>query len=675
MSEKVPVAANFIDAITIAHAKEKKVYKTQKAQGIGSCWALSRMSGYGYSVAPVLAVLPYSTEDKVREIFEIAKESERKVFVRPCPVVPRHGFVESREVSDYNEVMKVWKETITEDPDGELIIMNKLSGKYSAVMTAAGVTWGMSHNGVTAGYGRSYIIPTPVGNFDSKLLQQMGRDPNGNEGVYCELVENYGGVWAVQMRLGPKQPDSRVKRHTAMLRPTIRRVLTPESSDLIDWSLELAKVPAVETRYALAWLPGQTMSSHFAVQAIAAGFNVSVEDKCPAGLGQVLEADVNEMRPLTEDDYKFMAQCIRADRRVLFMDGPRNVLLSVAILHSVSYWGSEPHLLALRARGIVIAARYAFAACLGEARHSRSEKKKTKIDWKFFSRRVERDLSRGTVFNWALKLSWGRLPTFAGAAAEDMVWPNQPNVMEHLGKGGKLSDYPSNYMGMKWEFAALKVRDLIKSINMFCQKPSADRWNVALGLYNEIINAAHNGGYLMNKWASTDLIDHIASSPSLAFGYSNVMEVVWGKTVHKREGWDTGPEAPLEGHSKSRAGVMIPNEVIKEMSMACDCLSCILDKAKELVDCCVKNHVKLWVPLEFAPAFEDALIKTRTPKEVGIVCLSCHKTFDGTKVDGLQCMSCLQEQFKAEFKVGKVEEGVICEECLEEHDDEEENNE
>ena len=590
--------------VPLGQVEAKIVYKTQKARGLEIGWVLSQSAGYGYKVAPHNGVLPYLEPHQIKGL-------AFPKFARPCPVVPRHGFVESRLVKNVHELEALFEETRREDPLGEMIVMDKLTGLFSAVMTATGVAWGLSNDGVTGGKGENKVIPCPAGRFDSMFLPYLGvKADSETDGVYCELVEDKGAVCVVQMRLGPKQPDSRIKRVLVSLACKITKIYEPTSDDLIVWDqrLKANKGSAANT---LVWLPGQTMSSHFAVQGIANGYNVSVEEECPVKAGQVLRTDTSELAPLTDDDYEKLGHMFEAEKTTRFWDFPRDVLLSVGVLHSLPFWGNEQHLLALRARGAMIAARYGLAACLGESRHHpRMSTNPTRVPWKQI---LDEDAgpnfrpSRSYVFVRTFSTPWELGAKLALAAAEDMRIADQPPVMEHLAKGGKLGDYSASFMGQKWEWAALRVHDLHVAIDRFCKDATQANWNAVLGHYNEIINASHNGGYLLNKWCSPALIDNAACAPALVFGFRNVMNLMWGNREDEpRVAWMPLSQKPIKAAKfvETNEGMLIPSEVwailetdgVVDAINQCKCDICMAPKWKSIGQVCIEQGLPTYVP-------------------------------------------------------------------------------
>lgn len=85
-----------------------------------------------------------------------------RIFARPCPLVPCHGFVDSRVVSSASDILQVVKETVKADPNGEVILMPFIEAKYSAVQVGEYVTLGIGHDGVTAGKGQKVTLPASI---------------------------------------------------------------------------------------------------------------------------------------------------------------------------------------------------------------------------------------------------------------------------------------------------------------------------------------------------------------------------------------------------------------------------------------------------------------------------------------------------------------------------------
>ena len=120
--------------------------KTQKARGV-----LANMVQRDHSPRPQLIqdIAAYTSE----QFMDLRNDAYgRKLFARPCPTTPRHGFVDSRQVRTYSELVQVWEETMLADPKGEVILMPFVAAKWSAVVTEMSMAIGPAHDGATAGH-------------------------------------------------------------------------------------------------------------------------------------------------------------------------------------------------------------------------------------------------------------------------------------------------------------------------------------------------------------------------------------------------------------------------------------------------------------------------------------------------------------------------------------------
>lgn len=603
MAGKAPLIATWA-AFDEYKPMEKPVYRTQKARSLEPAWKLSMLSGNGYRVASAHGVYPTNWN---APMIEQLVSTGHNLFARPCPVQPRHGFVESRPIASMAELEAVIKETMAADPQGEVILMRKLSGLYSAVMTGTGAVWGRGHCGVTAGVGEQRDIPCPRGSFDYTLLGYLGLSSE-QLGVYCELVEDNGHVCVVQMRTGPQLTSAVAKRFVPPAAQPIEDILQPtptEYGDLIAWSNTLARKKDAAPK-TVVWLPGQSLSSHFAVQAIAGGYNVSTEVHRPT-IAEIMTPDNSAPAPLVDADYAYLAKCLEAERDFTFWDGPRDVLLSVATLHALPLWGNQPWLLRLRARGIMIAVRYGLAACLGESRHlivrltddDKQGGRKCAVPWaKLLGKKgnvVLETPDRGYVFTRTFISPWTTLRSLAKAAADDMWLNGHPRVKDWMAKGNNLSDFKCSFRGHRWEWAAHQVHDLICAVNKFIRKPDANSWGIVLGFYNAIINAAHNGGYLLNKWVEARHIDRVAGTPAYVFGYPQVMRVVWENAAEPApQTWLPYSLMPSEKSFEYSylAGIYIHKnlvEILKKQGildaaadLPCKCSKCLMNARKAI---------------------------------------------------------------------------------------------
>ncbi len=135
------------------------------------------------------------------------------IFARPCPVRPRHGFVESR-VIEYTDKLetcyKLWDEMREVDPESELILMPKIDAKSSIVVTPGRLAVGPGHDGATSG-NKSVSIPL-VGAMPPELTTTLLKNAGINlktEDPYIEAVAKPDGtIYVTQLRAGPKIPNA-----------------------------------------------------------------------------------------------------------------------------------------------------------------------------------------------------------------------------------------------------------------------------------------------------------------------------------------------------------------------------------------------------------------------------------------------------------------------------------
>jgi hypothetical protein len=115
-------------------------------------------------------------------VAHVATQLEHPVRLkaRPCPVRPRHGFVESRDVLDEADILNVWNETKRADPEAEMLLMVSVDAGWSAILTPNALTYGESNDGATSGRGaRTFKLGTgrfwkPLNGAKGPIRRAMG---------------------------------------------------------------------------------------------------------------------------------------------------------------------------------------------------------------------------------------------------------------------------------------------------------------------------------------------------------------------------------------------------------------------------------------------------------------------------------------------------------------------
>jgi hypothetical protein len=521
-----PVEAGKALFVDFETGRGKTKLRSQKARGLSSAdSALQYQGPYWLKVARIEAVLPQQS---------VGEEIEFPAFARPCPVRPRHGFVESRVVQNKGEALDLLCETLRADPQGEMMIMRPLTGEASAVANDAGVVWAKGNDGVTSGKGEQCLIPVPKG--EKSLTKQMRslnwtyqEDIKGS--AYLEIVENKGKSVLVQVRDGPA--DTPVGGNYIPRKDyEVKGVITPATEDLLHWE----KVVLAACEGTVVYLPGGSLASHFAVHGLARKLAVVTDEKVPE-LGAVLQPDEGQVKELTKKDYQAMAKY--AKRRIEGAKKSR-AAFSVGVLHSLSAWGNAPHLLWLRMAGAGMMARLLVSACVGEARHfyrcgpgAHSPKVKSKLPWKKIIGKslgpTSFDVERGKVLEKVYRYSIPTLRGMAFRARQDFQgdWGNGAVELDRYGE--EIRDQGlSSFGGKKWAASARIAMELCDAIIAFERHPTQKRWGSLLMCYNAGVAAAHNGGRLLDKWAEWDEINACAETPQFGLISPQAMFICTG---------------------------------------------------------------------------------------------------------------------------------------------------
>lgn len=440
------------------------MYRTQKARGLmGLSGRNSRvlyLNSHLIRTVPVhtINVLPHNMPSWKGSQWQPNNVRRGQMFARPCPVTPRHGFVESRRVDTVMDVVKTYAETYAAEAEGETIVMPCLTGKFSAIMTDRGITYGVGHDGVTAGHGQLWDVPCPAGAATLTATFNSGMEDCGasvSESAYVELVEHMGDLFAVQYRDGPKPPAA-AKNYVPHEKYVVTRVIKIDNVAALDMLAFEQKVKGAPAGTALV-LPGAALSCHAAVHGIAHGFAVLTDGGETLAVGEILEPSSNAPKPLKKAAYRKMARMVRSymkapvrytvntpkvpedidatSREAALFTAPKSgfstasLLTAIATLHGMAAWGDEDHLLRLRAYGPITLARFLVAALVGEARHFNSrgpgnyEGKKPSVDWNaLFDDDISGKISaysREQVYEKALLLPFDMLLTYAEAAHKD----------------------------------------------------------------------------------------------------------------------------------------------------------------------------------------------------------------------------------------------------------------
>lgn len=508
---------------------------TQKAKGVLDSYNLDHhFPGCGYLGQEAFRVYPIN----------LPKFEKKVIFARPCPMVPRHGFVESRPVRNYVEFLQLFREVEHQDPEGEVIMMQQLTGRFSAVANNAGVVWGSDNDGATAGKEGCVFIPAPVQKDDWNSVV-CGGDP-ANIGIdntcYIELVQNDEAyhntrqlekIYVVQRRDGPAQ--SAVVDYIPK-KTKVKKVLyiSDTCGDLLEWEgyikSHAEKAGVVVDAYQ------SNLSSHFAVHAIQAG--IPVVTSRHVDKGDTLYPSENTIPKLTKRDYENIAKAcyewlikdyLTSDR----CDVRDVIYTSIGAIHSMSSWDGSTHLNKFRAIGVTALLRILLVACAGELRHwprkgpGRPFSDADDIDPDEMTRREYKAAKRAAQeANCEGREMRTKLRHHSSNCSRETIWEDylEPinldtiiGMLETVTEDFRTSGWDSSYGGPSWGNVAESSFKLGKHLREFLFTPTEKNWRATVMAANTALHIAHNNGLAVTKWVTKYYVDSITNALPLGF--------------------------------------------------------------------------------------------------------------------------------------------------------------
>ncbi len=486
-------------------------------------------------------------------------------FARPCPVKPRHGFVESRIVDSPTDLLNMYVTTLRIEQEAEVVCMPRYTALISAVATNSGVTWGMGNDGVTAGKDTETTFIAAPSNVEY-VRRQLHRGA-GNSGAaslsfkkcpYFEIVEHKKDAFCVQVREGPALPvESDFIPCTTKIKQV--RILSKARfgglPDLMDWEKICKKLPPDTVVH----FPGGNLASHYAIHAIQRGIPVLC-GKAKPGVGETIHPTPNTVHAFTQKDrvrfnkwvaYWDRTLTIKECYKLVARDGdgadwtPQSyaynlkacrymLATAVATVHASLNWDNRPVYLALRAFAAVTIAKFVTAACVGENRHyykcgpghgyvntdDNGEKHvilsaKATFPWKQFGVEPKTNM-RTKVYQEVLGMSLKDMKKLPGYCVED------------FSHEGWQKD--SSYGGPKWAQCAQHADTLINLM-----WPHVQPWEEILGELNRTVNAVHNGGRILTKWLQDNQLNILAEAPAMGFIniFAGIVATDW-KTMEEK---------------------------------------------------------------------------------------------------------------------------------------------
>jgi sarcosine oxidase delta subunit len=457
------MASNDFLPISEPHKEDTKVtyYRTQKAKSIH--W----LTGLG-----LIEDAHIITNDE--QLAEYKGVPYPETFARPCPVTPRHGFVDSRIVKTVAELRAVWREARAADPGAELALMSAINAAASAVLTPNAVVVGTGNDGATAGKAGSLTIPLAATDFGVLGLDaQFALEAIGiTDTPYVESVQDKSGtVHVVQVRDGPKSASvigdgSRYVTADCEVKHVIELQNSP---DLLEWEQHIKRAPDGTAVY----MPGGNMLSHYAIHAVQRGFPIVFHGDAPQ-IGDTLRANVDKVEVDVDALRKGITSGLMCE-----VDGMR-----YDSLMRVVFFGTHQSSALLTSStgceivGIAAAlfARFGTAACLGEWRHSR--------------RSALRGKDRNSVYTDAFK---------------DYLYARL--LLRKAYRAFDRNKWSSGYGGRPWVNCTKETVKLDTALYDVIEQGLPKHVTALVKQLNINVNLAHNNGWWLNKFTSKGVMD------------------------------------------------------------------------------------------------------------------------------------------------------------------------
>ncbi len=444
---------------------------TQKARGI---WAMLKYAGQ----LGVLGTIPSGIQ-LVQEPGDIQKiVLPENPFARPCPEVPAHGFVDSKKIASLEDLKEIFELARQVDPKAQVLVMPAISCFSSGIYIPESgiITIGPDHDGATGGSKEAVTFTIAKSSYTNFLKNEAAVPTKDHS--YIEFLNSVEPApILVQFRGGP--PQTGVSEYIPV-EMTVKEIMTPNVDDLVEWKKVCDKasqghdkawtIKHCKEQGLVVWGPDAPLACHAAVQASVHGIPFLTRPELYIG-DKLFPPTVEEV-PFDKAEFLKGANYLTPIGK---LDGQEAGLKAgIAILHNSIPLRYSKGWSRLLGYGVCQIFRYAAAACLGEMRHYPSEKKK--------------GLSRNQIFNAAGKM---QLRELAHELAE-----KAPRFM-HTTWGGSFGG-PPWFKAALW---AVKVYNRIEK----------GECEAALSEANELLNFAHNTGWLFNKFFGQDFMNNAAS--------------------------------------------------------------------------------------------------------------------------------------------------------------------
>ena len=413
-------------------------------------------------------------------------------FARPCPVLARHGFVDSRVVKSADEARGVMSEALQADHLAEMLLMRPIDAMASAVITPQSATLGPGNDGATSG---KQCIVIPLINVDTGLDNAAA---GITEAPYAEAVyDDCGRSYLVQLRNGPAV--SAANGNWIPSNMTVRSVLIADHStesnatpaDLLAWEKLLASAPQGTALYH----PGGALTSHYSVHAILNKIPVLINGPAPR-VGDKLKANVDK---IAKHDIGALRKGVNSGLAASLRGKDHAEQINLVLLachHSTAL--TTAHGSWLLGYAAMLMVRYGLVAAYGEGRHGRR--------WK--RTRYKHKPSRGTIYQDVFDTP---LKCLKGATK-----------LYQLFLHGR---WPGGYGGKPWANCTEETLQLDWALRRAYKEGTQKAINGLIKQFHTAINCAHNNGWWLNKFSAKSAFD--AHAKGMLLQILKTLRVLW----------------------------------------------------------------------------------------------------------------------------------------------------
>ncbi len=435
--------------------------RTQKARGI---LALENVIDGANRQPSAVVQLPMIESDLTA--LDVTLRRHGKLFARPCPTTPRHGFVDSRPVFSREDALALETEVLAADPNGEMVFMPYVESSLSAVMTPQACAIGEGNDGATQGR-NAITLPIAYVAVSNYLTRTAGI----KNCIYFEAVQSSDSrVYVVQARDGVV--SSPVNGDYIPVNTVVTEVVHA-SGDALQFEERIKNAQAGTVLYH----PKGSMLSHYSQHAALRSMPIIFGTEEPI-IGTELRANVTVQSVKVDAMLEGIERGMESDLQFNSLQ-KKLCATALSVIHNASALLQDSNGAYLVGFYSAVLLRLAYAACIGEYRH-----------------KSKAGLSRETVYNRCLH-------SFAG-------FLKARSKMQKALHSFRFAYWKSGYGGEKWAICSDSAIALERALVAVVRKPSEQTAKNVVASAHNVVNCAHNNGPFLSKFVEQSAFDNAA---------------------------------------------------------------------------------------------------------------------------------------------------------------------